>query len=41
MTDHYAEVVRTQRVIVAERSGQIVGLVAQRPGRFAGNLALA
>jgi ribosomal protein S18 acetylase RimI-like enzyme len=27
MTDDYAEVVRTQRVIVAERGGEIVGLV--------------
>jgi ribosomal protein S18 acetylase RimI-like enzyme len=27
MTDDYAEVVRTQRVIVAERGGEIAGLV--------------
>jgi ribosomal protein S18 acetylase RimI-like enzyme len=27
MTDDYAEVVRTQRVVVAERGGEIVGLV--------------
>jgi ribosomal protein S18 acetylase RimI-like enzyme len=44
MTDDYAEVVRTHRVIVAERAGEIVGLVVfgeDDEGFFVDNVAVA
>jgi ribosomal protein S18 acetylase RimI-like enzyme len=43
MTDDYAEVVRTHRVIVAERGGEIVGLVVlgvDDEGFFVDNVAV-
>jgi len=43
MTDEYAEVVRTHRVIVAERGGEIVGLVvlgSNDEGFFVDNVAV-
>jgi ribosomal protein S18 acetylase RimI-like enzyme len=43
MTDDYAEVVRTHRVIVAERGGQILGLVVlgvSDEGFFVDNVAV-
>jgi hypothetical protein len=43
MTDDYAEIVRTYRVTVAERSGQIVGLIVlgvDDEGFFVDNVAV-